>query len=85
MNTLKLVIHAFSGFSVYSDYVAARLIILVGFFAIGFVVLFCALLSVKIFTGHEVLIPGWASLMMTLVFLIFTIFFGTLPEKNAKP
>ena len=40
MNTLKLIIHAFSGFSVYSDYVAARLIILVGFFAVGFILLF---------------------------------------------
>ena len=77
MNIVKLVIHAFSGFSVYNDYVAARLIILVGFFAIGFILLFCALLFVKIFTGHDVLIPGWASLMITLVFLIFTIFLGS--------
>ncbi len=76
MNTLKLVIHAFSGFSVYTDYVAARLIILVGFFAVGFIFLFSVFLFAKIFTGHTILIPGWASVMITLVFLIFTIFLG---------
>ncbi len=76
MNTLKLIIHAFSGFSVYSDYVAARLIILVGLFAVGFIFLFSIFLFVKIFTGHAILIPGWASVMITLVFLIFTIFLG---------
>ena len=77
MNTLKLVIHAFSGFSVYADYVAARLIILVGFFAVGFIFLFSIFLFVKIFTGHAFLIPGWASVMITLFFLIFTILLGS--------
>ncbi len=77
MNTLKLIIHAFSGFSVYTDYVVARLIILVGFFAVGFIFLFSIFLFVKIFTGHTILIPGWASVMITLVFLIFTIFLGS--------
>ena len=76
MNTLKLVIHAFSGSSDYNDYVAARLIIFVGFFPVGFIFLFSIFLLAKIFTDHAIPMPGWASVMITLVFLIFTIFLG---------
>ncbi len=71
MNLIKLIIHAFSGFSIHADVIAVRLIL----FASGlgaFFVVFLVFTSVMRF-ATEMLIPGWASMMLMQIFLLFAV------------
>ncbi len=77
MNVVRLVIHAFSGFSVFADVMAVRMIIFATLMG-GVTLLFLLITSlIKIVTGAEVLIPGWTSLMMMSIFNLFVLVLGT--------
>lgn len=68
MNIVKLIVHAFSGFTIHADVIAVRILLL----ASGLVGLFLLVLAGATLTrfSTDLLPPGWTSQMMMQVFTL---------------
>ena len=69
MNMVNLVVHAFSGFSVFADVVAVR--VMLWTILIGLVLLGAMLVSVAIKLGTDLTIVGWTSQMIAFFTVMF--------------
>jgi len=71
MNLTKLIVHAFSGFTVHADIVAVRLMLLAGL--IGLILFFAVIAIVLVRLGTDMAVLGWASQMIVQLFTLFVL------------
>lgn len=75
MNLVKLIVHAFSGFSIHADVMAVRIMLLASFLILSFFVVAVVLVALQI--SVHFFIPGWTSQMLMQFFILFILLFCT--------
>ena len=75
MNIVKLIVHAFSGFVIHADTMAVRIILLAGWLGGAFLLFVTA--AIVIWYNTNIFMPGWTSLMLMMVFLLFMLILST--------
>ena len=68
MNLVRLIIHAFSGFTIHADVIAVRIILVASALVLLFPVALVVLTLVRF--GTDFLVPGWTSQMLMEIFLL---------------
>jgi hypothetical protein len=75
MNFVKLIVHAFSGFSIHADVMAVRMMLMAFILMLLFVVVGVVLASLQI--SIHFFIPGWTSQMLMQIFILLILLFCT--------
>lgn len=71
MNFVRLIIHAFSGFTIHADVIAVRILLLATALVATFVVLL--VMGTVVYFTHDVFVPGWTSQFLLQVLLLATV------------
>ncbi|MCC7015896.1 MAG: glycosyltransferase [Rhodospirillales bacterium] len=75
MNLVKLIVHAFSGFSIHADVMAVRIMLFASILILSFFIVAVVLASLQI--SVHFFIPGWTSQMLMQFFILFILLFCT--------
>ena len=71
MNLVKLIVHAFSGFTIHADIAAVRMMLFAGI--MGLVLFFIVVVIVAVRLSTDITILGWTSQMVIQLFTLFVL------------